>query len=126
MKAEQLPDPDVPSYFLDLFGRPARMTTCACERSDDPNLGQVLHLMNSANLNARLSAKNGRVATLVASKLPDGSVVEALYLASLSRYPTPAERVRAVSLLSGAKDRQKAAEDLLWALLNSKEFLFNH
>jgi len=125
-RAEQLPDTGVSSYFLDLFGRPARNLTCACERTDAPNLGQVLHLMNSAGINARLSAKSGRVASLVDSKAPDSKLVEELYLVSVSRFPTAAESRKAVKALAGAKERQKAVEDLLWALLNSNEFMFNH
>lgn len=126
MRAVQLPDTAVPSYFLELFGRPARNTTCECERSDEPNLGQVLHLMNNASINAKLSAKNGRVASLIEAKLPDARVVEELYLASVSRFPTPQEKHQAVQLLARAKNRQQAAEDVLWALMNSKEFVFNH
>jgi hypothetical protein len=124
--AAQLPDGSVPSYFLDLFGRPARQTSCGCERSDDPNLGQLLHLMNSTGVNSRLSAKTGRVATLVQSKVPDSHVIEELYLTSLSRFPTPQESKRALAVFASAKNRQQAGEDLEWALLNSKEFLFNH
>lgn len=126
IRAAQLPDTAVPSYFLELFGRPARNTTCECERSDEPNLGQVLHLMNNAGINAKLSAKNGRVASLIEAKLPDARVVEELYLASVSRFPTPQERRKGVQLLARAKNRQQAAEDILWALMNSKEFVFNH
>ena len=88
MRAAQLPDSGVPSYFLDLFGRPARNITCECERNDDPNLGQVLHLMNNKGINERLSDKNGRVTALINSKKPDKQVVEQLYLSSLSRHPT--------------------------------------
>ncbi|HXG24351.1 MAG TPA: DUF1549 domain-containing protein, partial [Chthonomonadales bacterium] len=126
IRAVQLPDTAVPSYFLELFGRPARNTTCECERSDEPNLGQVLHLMNNASINAKLSAKNGRVASLIEAKLPDARVVEELYLASVSRFPTPQEKRQATKLLARAKNRQQAAEDILWALMNSKEFVFNH
>jgi hypothetical protein len=126
LRAAQLPDTTVPSYFLELFGRPARNTPCECERSDEPNLGQVLHLMNNIGINAKLSAKNGRVAALMAAKLPDDKVVEELYLASISRFPTPQERRQAVQLMARAKNRQQAAEDILWALMNSKEFVFNH
>lgn len=136
-RAAQLPDTTVPSYFLELFGRPARNLTCACERVDEPNLGQVLHLMNNAGLNARLSSNTGRVASLLAAKLPDQKVVEELYLASVSRLPTPEETrqgVRALRAWSKPKSwwlpplpkRRQAAEDILWALLNSKEFVFNH
>jgi hypothetical protein len=124
--AAQLPDSGVNSYFLDLFGRPARNIVCECERSDEPNLGQVLHLMNGPDLNTRLTAKNGRIAALFEKKLADAPLVEELYLAAYSRYPTPAESRRAVTALSKAKDRRQATEDLFWALLNAKEFFFNH
>lgn len=126
MRAAQLPDTTAPSYFLDLFGRPARKVTCECERTDAPSLGQVLHFMNGKDINDRLTAQNGRVATLLAAKLPDRAVVEALYLATMTRFPTAAESRKATGAFSNAKDRRKAAEDLLWALLNSNEFLFNH
>jgi hypothetical protein len=124
--AEQLPDTSVPSYFLDLFGRPARNVTCECERMDDPNLGQVLHLMNNAGINGKLSSKTGRVTSLMAAKLPDNKIVEDLYLASVSRYPSPDESKKGVKALATAKNKQQAAEDLMWALLNSKEYMFNH
>ena len=127
-RACELPDTSVASYFLDLFGRPGRASTCECERSDAPNLGQILHLMNDAGINGRISAKTGRVVTLLAAKLSDERVVEELYLGALSRFPTPDESHKAVKLLTTAKPeaRQRRAEDILWALLNSKEFVFNH
>lgn len=125
-RATQLPDAGVPSYFLDLFGRPARNVTCECERIDEPNLGQILHLMNNAGLNGRISDKNGRVATLLAAKLPDTKLVEELYLASVSRLPDKEESRKAAAALTTAKSRPQTAEDLLWVLMNSKEFLFNH
>lgn len=126
LHASQLPDSSVGSYFLELFGKPARNITCECERSDDPNLGQVLHLMNNTGLNAKVADKNGRVAKLIAAKITDDKLVEELYLASFSRYPLPDEQKRAVKILSTAKNRQQTAEDLLWTLVNSKEFIFNH
>ncbi len=126
MRADQLPDTTPQSYFLDLFGRPARNIVCACERTDAPNLAQLLHFMNGKAINDQLSAKNGRIAGLIAAKVPDASLVEDLYLAAFSRYPTPEDTKQAVHALTAGKDRQKAAEDVLWALVNSKEFLFNH
>ena len=125
-RAVQLPDPAVASYFLDLFGRPARTIACACERSDDPNLGQTLHLMNNAGVNGRLSAKTGRIMKLIESKAPDAKIIEEFYLAAYSRFPNPTELKQGVASLSTSKNRQQKMEDLLWALLNSKEFLFNH
>jgi hypothetical protein len=86
----------------------------------------VLHLMNSAGINDKISAKTGRVASLLGANLPPRRIVDELYLASLSRFPTPEESRTGIVALATAPDRQRAAEDLLWALLNSKEFLFNH
>jgi len=125
-RAAQLPDSGVPSYFLDVFGRPARQITCECERTSEPNVAQVLHLMNSAGVNDKLSSKTGRVAHLVDAKLPSRQLVDELYLGSVSRFPSLEESRTATKALEASPERQKSAEDLLWALLNSKEFLFNH
>jgi len=126
LRATELPDTTSQSYFLDLFGRPARNIVCQCERTEAPNLGQVLHFMNGKSINARIASKDGRVAKLIAAKTPNVKLIEELYLAALSRYPSEDETMEALMDLLRAKDRQKEAEDLLWALLNSKEFLFNH
>jgi len=112
--------------FLTTFGKPPRELVCECERSDDPNLSQVLHLMNGSDLNTRLTSKTGRITALFEKKLADAPMVEELYLAAYARYPTPAESRRAVTTLSKAKDKRQATEDLFWALLNAKEFFFNH
>lgn len=125
-RATQLPDPAVPSYFLELFGRPARNIACECERSDDPNLGQILHLMNNTGVNGRISGKEGRIAQLFAAKTPFPKLVEEVYIGTLARYPVPSEIKRTVQAMEKSKTPQTVAEDLLWALVNSKEFLFNH
>jgi len=126
MHAEALPDTQTPSYFLDLFGRPARNTSCTCERSDDPNLSQVLHLMNGADVNARLSSKTGRITKIIAAKLPDQKLVDELYLSCYSRYPTPSELKQDLGKLAAAKEKRTGIEDLAWALINSNEFVLNH
>lgn len=126
LRAAELPDTTTQSYFLDLFGRPARNIVCQCERTDAPNLGQVLHFMNGKGINARLAANEGRIAKLIEARVPDDKLVEELYLASLSRFPSSQESATAQLDLSLTRERRKGAEDLLWALLNSKEFLFNH
>lgn len=153
VRASQLPDTTVPSYFLELFGRPARNIACACERTDDPNLGQVLHLMNDAGLNARLASPTGRIGLLLAAKRPTAAIVNDLYLTAYARPPSPAELGLAVrgiesasrphvprgaalfssdswipgrDLLASARRRREKIEDLLWALMNAKEFVFNH
>ena len=82
--------------------------------------------MNGADVNERLSAKNGRLAALAGASLPPRRIVDELYLASVSRFPTPEESRAAIQAITTASNRERAAEDLMWALLNTKEFLFNH
>lgn len=130
-RAIQLPDATIVSDFLDVFGRPKRETACECERSSSGALAQVLALMNSPEVDAKVRDPHGRAAELAASKRPDAQVVDELYLAAFARLPTEAERKTALAYLasgaSGPKgDRRGAVEDLLWTLLNCDEFLFNH
>lgn len=124
--ALQLPDPKVRSYLLDTFGRPERVTPCACERTGEVTMPQVLHLMNGEALERRLDDESGRLKGLLRSGKADREVVDALFLATLGRRPT-GEQWRAIeSTLAKANDRAGVLRDLLWALVNSKEFLFNH
>jgi hypothetical protein len=124
-------------YFLSVFGRPAMESACECERSDDANLAQSLHLINSPALQDKLAHANGRAARLAALQAADDSKVDDLYLAAVSRRPNAEERAAALAHL--AKKRaagtdaatrvaaeRAAYEDILWALINTKEFLFNH
>jgi hypothetical protein len=127
IRAVQLWDSQAQHYFLKLFGRPARVTSCECERATGASIGQALHLMNSPELQEKLSHEGGTVARFVASQTPDESVVETLYLAAFSRQPTAEEHSEALQYL-GARgaNRRQAIEDLVWSLLNSQEFVFNH
>jgi hypothetical protein len=126
-RAIQLWDSKVPHYFLKLFGRPVRISACECERSAEPSVSQVLHLLNSPAIEAKLSHEQGTVARLVRAKADDGGLVEELYLTFFSRPPTESERRQAVAYLHRHHDRRRqAAEDLAWGMLNSLEFLFNH
>jgi len=125
-RAIQLWDSQVQHYFLKLFGRPTRVTPCQCERNSEPSLGQVLHLMNSPEVDGKLRHPGGRVARLVAGYPSDAELSEALYLWFLSRRPTEEETQVAVKHLQAAEDRRAAAEDLAWSLLNSLEFVLNH
>lgn len=126
-KAVQLWDSRVAHYFLRLFGRPIRMTACACERTVEPNVSQVLHLLNSPELQAKLEHGGGRIAKLSATHSAAEDLAEEMYLTFLSRYPTDAERAAATTYLSRAGvDRKQAAQDLAWSLLNTLEFAFNH
>ncbi len=126
-RAVQLWDSKVRHYFLKTFGRPARTTACECERSSEPGVSQVLHLLNAPELQTKLSHPRGTVVTLLRQHDADGPVVEGLYLAFLGRPPTEREREVATAHLERRKgQRREAAEDLAWALLNSLEFVFNH
>jgi hypothetical protein len=106
------------------FGRPARTTTCDCERSAEPAVPQTLFLMTDPALLQKLTA--GRLAGLLTEKGADGEVVEELFLATLSRFPDGREKVAALAHVTGKKDRGRAFADVLWALINTREFILNH
>jgi hypothetical protein len=125
-RAIQLWDNRAPHYFLKLFGRPVRETACECERSSEASIAQVLHLMNSPQIQAKLAHEGGQVARLAATASDDGRLVDELYLTICSRYPNAQERVVAVEHLRSAQTRRGGAEDVAWSLLNSLEFVFNH
>ncbi len=125
-KAILLPNEDGRSDFLQIFGRSKRVTPCECETSIAPNLSQVLYLLNSDEMQRQLASKNGVIEELVKSGKNNGDVVEDLFLRTFSRRPLPAELQEAVAQIEKAADRRMALEDVLWTLLNSKEFLFNH
>jgi hypothetical protein len=94
-RAIQLWDNRMPSYFLQVFGRPVRATVCSCERGADPSISQALHLMNSPEIQARIRSRKGVAARLAASSLPPDAIVDELYLSCLARFPTPMEQKRA-------------------------------
>ena len=116
----------MPSYFLDLCGRPARQVACECEREMAPNLAQTLHIMNGDSVNAKIRAPEGRLAKLLETSKTDDQVLEELFLCALTRLPNPRERRSALAAIRDAPSRKEAFSDLLWALLNSREFLFSH
>jgi hypothetical protein len=126
-RAIQLPGPQADSYFLTTFGRSDRVTACACERSGDVTLPQLLHLQNSDTILGKIRRDDGTLARLLTATAagPADPLVDGLFLATVSRLPLPAERAAVDAALSGA-DRGEGASDLLWALLNAKEFTFNH
>jgi hypothetical protein len=123
-RAIQLWDSHVPHYFLQLFGRPMRATACECERVAEPTVSQVLHVLNSPEIQAKLSHDGGRLAKLI--QLTDEQIAEELYLVFFGREPTSEERQIAGEYLREHADRQRALEDLAWSMINSLEFLFNH
>jgi Protein of unknown function (DUF1549)/Protein of unknown function (DUF1553) len=127
VRAVQLPDSGFNSYFLTVFGRPESTSACECERSSEANLAQSLHLLNSSEVQGKLSAATGRAAQLATDKArPREEKIREIYLRVYSREPLADEVAVAVAHLSKAKDEKLAYEDILWALVNTKEFLFNH
>ncbi|QIF04738.1 DUF1553 domain-containing protein [Roseimicrobium sp. ORNL1] len=128
-RAMQLPDSNTVSYFLNSFGRPDRVQTCDCERTNEPSMAQALHIANGDTLNQKLGEKENRVATLLASGKADNDIVNEAYLLCVSRPPTDKERASVLKVLADAKspeDRRHALEDVFWGLMSSREFLFNH
>ena len=128
LRSIQLPDTQTDSYFLKTFGRPDRDKTCECERTAEPSVTQVLHIANGDTINKKLEAKNNRISKLLAAKAPDEKIVEEVYLGALSRFPSAAEKRKVLKILkqAGEAERRSAIEDVYWAVLSSKEFLFNH
>ncbi|MCC9607865.1 DUF1553 domain-containing protein [Blastopirellula sp. JC732] len=127
-RAMQLPDAAIQSDFLATFGRPERLITCDCERSDEPSMTQALHLYNGDTLLKKLGSEGSVSHELAKSEQSPQQIIEEAYLATLCRFPTAAE-TEALSaefeLLKG-EDRRELVDDLFWSLLTSKEFLFNH
>ena len=123
-RAIEVWDNRMPSYFFRIFGRPVRYSVCECERGTDPSIAQALHLMNSPEVSGKVQSSAGTARRLADSKLTPDAVVEELFLAGLGRRPTPAESARLREAFAEG-DRRSATEDVLWAVLNSKEFLYN-
>lgn len=135
-RALQLPDVQIKSEFLNVFGRPKRVICDAGERSSDPSIAQALHVINGETLNRKLMAQGGVVNLFLKLGLSDGRMVEQVYLSAFGRFPSDTEKQRAAELLRGSRlekgtpeamllSRRQGLEDLMWALLTSKEFLFN-
>lgn len=126
-RAVQLPDGEFPYPFLRVFGRPPRASACECERDTDTTLHMALMLQGGDFIQAKLTDPAGRVAKSAASAMTDREVVEELFLLTLCRPPTAAEwaRIKA-ALAAGNRPRRERFEDVMHALLNHPEFLFQH
>jgi hypothetical protein len=125
-RAVDLPHEGFDAFFLDVFERPSRSSACECARGRGASLTQVLHLSNSQEVEDKIAADNGRVAALAQKKMPAEKAVEELYLAALARKPTPQEQKKVAEYMAKRPDPRRCLEDVLWTLLNSQEFLFNH
>jgi len=125
-RAVDLPHEGFGSNFLDTFDRPQRVSVCECERSAAATLGQVLLLANSDEVENKIADGKGRAKKLIDTNRTPAEIVEEIYLSAFSRSPRPDERTSAISYIELAQDRNKAVQDLLWAILNSREFMYNH
>jgi hypothetical protein len=126
-RAVGLPDTAFNSYFLTVFGRPDAATACECERVSDATLAQSLQLANSKELQAKLAADTARPACLAQDTGRSAAEkIDELYLIAFSRLPSEKERQEVVAYLQRQTEQRAAYEDVLWAMINSKEFLFNH
>ena len=121
----QIADGGVSTYFLTTFGRAPRTTACACEAKTEPTLSQALHLLNGSAVHEKIVQGRLIDAMLEAGKRPS-DVVEEIYLRCLSRRPTEEEARRMAELCGSAERPTVELQDVFWAVLNSREFLFNH
>jgi hypothetical protein len=125
-RAMQLPDNGFDSYFLTVFGRPEASSACECERSSDASLAQSLHLLNSKDILGKVSADNGLAVHLSADQRPFEQRIRELYLLAFAREPDAEELKIAQDYVQSKSSPREAYEDIVWALINTKEFLFNH
>jgi hypothetical protein len=127
-RAAQLPDANVASDFLRLFGKPQRMDACECERDNGSNMLQALNFINGKSILGRVKNPGARPALLLAKKPTDAQLVTELYLWSVARSPNDKELKLGLEFMKsyGGPQRPAAAQDLMWALLNSKDFLLVH
>jgi hypothetical protein len=123
-RAIELPDAEYPDYFLNVFGKPRRVSVCECERMPDENLGQALHTLNGDFLMNKIADKTGRIAKAVEANQTDEQVISEIYLRTLSRRPSDSETATARQFVAENPNRKEILEDLLWSLVNSKQFLF--
>ena len=121
----QIADGQTSTYFLTTFGRAKRETVCAAEVNIDPSLSQALHMLNGDAVHGKV-AQGGVVKKLLDQGKTPAQVIETLYLRCLARKPNPDEQQKLLALITGMDNQQMGLEDAFWAILNSREFLFNH
>jgi Protein of unknown function (DUF1553) len=107
-----------------VFGRPARATTCDCERPTGPALPQTLYLMSDPAQLRKLTG--GRLRTLLAGSMSDNELIDELFLATVSRFPDVREKRAALDRIAAAETHSGGCADVLWALINTREFVLNH
>jgi len=125
-RAVQIADGNTSNYFLSTFGRAKRESVCSCEVKMDPSLSQALHLLNGDTVNKKIVQGNLIQKWLKQDKITNAQVIENLYLRCLGRQPTEQEKATLLQQVEKEENKQRALEDVFWALLNSREFVFNH
>ncbi|MCP4785661.1 MAG: DUF1553 domain-containing protein [Fuerstiella sp.] len=123
-RAIEIPDGEYPNYFLTTFGKPKRASVCECERTPNESLGQALHTINGDIVANKIADKNGRIAQLLATDRSDEDLITEVYKVTLCRSPSAEELTSALDFRQEAPSRKEFFEDLQWALLNNKQFLF--
>ncbi len=124
-RAIQLEEPNTYSRFLDVFNRPKRRIV-TCDRDESPSLTQALFLLNNGAIQAKVASREGIVVELLKAGMSPEQVIDQLYLRALTRYPRPEEKKVVMQELQRTNNAVEVLQDLLWALLNTKEFLYNH
>jgi len=124
-RAVEIADGNTTNYFLTTFGRATRTTVCSCEVKMEPSLSQALHLMNGDTVSQKIE-QGGLITRRLKEKIEPRQIVEELYIRCFSRLPSPEEMAVLDEVVATSSDKRRALEDVLWALLNSREFLFNH
>ena len=125
-RAIDLPDTNYPNYFLRTFGKPKRVSVCECERSPDENLGQALHTLNGDTIANKITDKNGRLAKLIEAKKEHAEIIDEIFLAALCRYPNDQEKKVCKEIVDQAAMPLEGYQDIMWAILNLKRFIFVH
>tara|TARA_B110000438_G_scaffold8844_1_gene8799 strand:+ start:1420 stop:3894 length:2475 start_codon:yes stop_codon:yes gene_type:complete len=122
--AIELPDTNYPNYFLKTFGKPLRVSVCECERAPDENLAQALHTLNGDTIAKKISDPQSHLGKLLTAEAPIEEIVSHIFMATLSRAATPDEQLLCKQIVSEAPTMKEGCEDILWALINSKQFVY--
>ncbi|HZN33892.1 MAG TPA: DUF1549 domain-containing protein [Pirellulaceae bacterium] len=124
-RAVEIANGSTSNYFLTTFGRAPRETVCACEAKTEPTLSQALHMLNGNTIQGKIQ-QGGVVKKLLDAGQTPPQVIESLYIRALARKPTPEEAERLLTVVGQSANPQQGLEDVFWAVLNSREFIFNH